>query len=126
MLGIVVFLLEGCVTHTERIPHHRYLDPPEEEGVLDELRREFGWKKPPPWVKQEPFYKRAAQGIKNTVSGWFEQENQTPSPIRGEQMREFQREQQEAIRRLQEKETQQQNGLSGFNSENRQEDLLRE
>jgi hypothetical protein len=103
VLVLLILLLEGCVTQTERFHYHRNLGPPEEEGILDELRREFGWQKPPPWVKEEPFYKRATQGIKNKVSGWFEQEESpTQSLGAGKTVREFQQEQQEAIRRLQE------------------------
>ncbi|MGE0823406.1 MAG: hypothetical protein AB7G75_33370 [Candidatus Binatia bacterium] len=123
-LVLFVTLLVGCVTQTERIPYHRYMGPPEEEGMLDELRREFGWQKPPPWVKEEPFYKRAAQGIKNTVSGWFGQEEQPPTPLGGRQsLREFQKEQQEAMRRLQE---QQQNEQRGQNIDNRPTEETRE
>src|SRR6059036_2703065 len=42
MLSIV--LGAGCVTQTERVPYRPY-GPPEDEGVMAELRREFGWQK---------------------------------------------------------------------------------
>jgi hypothetical protein len=90
----------GCVTQTERIPYHRYYDPPENESVLDELRREFGWQKPPPWVHEEPLYKRAAQGVKKTITGWFQQDTTTgPFPDGLQTVREFQQVQNEAIQR---------------------------
>jgi len=102
----LVVLTAGCVTHTERIPYHRYYDPPENESVLDELRREFGWQKPPPWVHEEPFYKRAAQGVKKTVTGWFQHDESTSIlPGKPQTVQEFQKAQNEAIQRLQEQNT---------------------
>ena len=96
----------GCVTQTERIPYHRYYDAPENESVLDELRREFGWQKPPPWVREEPLYKRAARGIKKTVTGWFQRDESTGLLPGGPQtVQEFQRAQNEAIQRLQQQNT---------------------
>ncbi|MBM4257589.1 MAG: hypothetical protein FJ147_17060 [Deltaproteobacteria bacterium] len=96
----------GCVTQTERIPYHRYYDPPENESVLDELRREFGWQKPSPWVREEPFFTRAARGMKETVSGWFPKD-ESPHTLPGQlqTMKEFQKAQQEAIQRLQQRNT---------------------
>ena len=96
----------GCVTHTERIPYHRYYDPPENESVLDELRREFGWQKPPPWVHEEPLYTQAARGVKETVTKWFQEDESTGSRSGGLQtVQEFQRAQNEAIQRLQQQKT---------------------
>lgn len=99
LLGVVTM---GCVTQTERIPYHRYYDPPENESVLDELRREFGWQKPPPWVHEEPLYKRAARGVKETVTGWFQRDEPTgPLPGGLRSVQEFQRTQDKAIQHLQ-------------------------
>lgn len=101
LLGV---LTVGCVTQTERIPYHRYYDPPENESALDELRREFGWQKPPPWVHEEPFYKQAARGVKETVAGWFKKDESTGSLPNGLQtVQEFQRVQKETIQRMQQK-----------------------
>ena len=62
----------GCVTRTERIsPYER---APKDESVWDEIRREFGGRDSGPPTREtssEPFYKRAARGVKETVSGWF-------------------------------------------------------
>jgi hypothetical protein len=85
-----VLLIVGCVTQTERLPYHRYM-PPEEESAWDEL-------------------KRTARGIKTTVSGWFSSEEETPGSLQGWQkaQRQFKQEQQEAFRRLREKQAQEQ------------------
>ena len=102
ILLLVLVLTVGCVTQTERIPYHRYYDPPENESVLDELRREFGWRKPPPWVREEPLYKRAARGVKETVTRWFQRDESTGSlPGRPQTVQEFQRAQNETLQRLQ-------------------------
>lgn len=118
---LFVVLTVGCVTQTERIPYHRYYDPPENESVLDELRREFGWQKPPPWVKEEPFYTRAARGVKETVTGWFQNDEPTGAFSGGLQtMQEFQKAQQDAMQRLQQRnaeERAQTDGPSGLANE---------
>ena len=62
----------GCVTQTEVVsPYERYKD----ESVWEEIQREFGWQNnsapAPPGQATEPFYSRAAHGIKETVAGWF-------------------------------------------------------
>ena len=99
-------LTASCVTQTERIPYHRYYDPPENESVFDELRREFGWQKPPPWVHEEPLYKQAARGVKETVTGWFQRDESTGSLPGGPQtVQEFQRVQNEVIQRMQQQKT---------------------
>lgn len=104
LLGV---LSVGCVTHTEKISYHRYYDPPENESVLDELRREFGWQKPPPWVQEESLYKRAARGVKETVTGWFESDEPPANPLLGgmRTTQEFQQAQKEAIERLEQQKT---------------------
>jgi hypothetical protein len=111
----------GCVTQTERIPYHRYYDPPENESVLDELRREFGWQKPPPWVHEEPLYKRAAQGVKKTITGWLQRDTATGQLPGGLQtVREFQQVQNEAIQRSKQKnmeEGSQVNGTPGVRND---------
>src|SRR5689334_20604907 len=97
VLPVFGALLFGCVTQTERIPYHRYFDPPENESVMDEIRREFGWQKPPPWVHEEPFYTRAARGVKETVSGWFHKSEPTAVLPGSMTVQDFQRAQNEAI-----------------------------
>jgi hypothetical protein len=112
--SLLIVLTVGCVTQTERISYHRYYDPPENESVLDELRREFGWQKPPPWVKEEPFYTRAARGVKETVTGWFRNDEPTGSFPHGLQtMQDFQRAQQDAIQRLQQRNTEEDSPTAG-------------
>lgn len=92
----------GCVTQTEKITNHRYYDPPENESVVDELRREFGWQKPSPWIQEEPLYKRAARGLKDTFSGWLQEEKPTSALTGGFQsVEELRRAQKEAIEQLQ-------------------------
>lgn len=104
LLSVLSF---GCVTQTEQISYHRYYDPPENESVLDELRREFGWQKPPPWVHEEPLYKRAARGVKETVTGWFKSDDPPANPLLGgmRTAQDFQQVQKEAIERLQQQKT---------------------
>ena len=74
LTAIVVALVwtSGCVTQTEVVsPYEQYKD----ESVWEEIQREFGWqsKSAPAPLGQEtkPFYRRAAQSIKETVAGWF-------------------------------------------------------
>jgi len=98
---LLIAMQVGCVTQTERITYHRYYDPPENESVVDELRREFGWQKPPPWVHEEPLYKRAVRGVKETVTGWFRDEPTAALPGGFQSVEEFQRAQKAAIERLQ-------------------------
>jgi hypothetical protein len=113
VLCLVVFA-GGCVTQTERIPYHRYYDPPENESVLDELRREFGWQKPPPWVKEEPFYTRAARGVKETVTGWFQRDEPTGSfPTGLQTVQEFQKAQRDAMQRLEQRSTEERSPTRG-------------
>jgi uncharacterized membrane protein len=68
----------GCVTQTERLPYRRGQLPPE-EGILDEIKREIGWQSSS--SSNEPFYKRAFLGMKNTVSGWLKEEDEFPSKM---------------------------------------------
>jgi hypothetical protein len=101
VLLLLVTMQAGCVTQTERVPYRRYSDPPENESVLDEIRREFGWQKPPPWVQEEPLYKRAARGVKETLTGWLQEDKPTTALTGGFQsVEEFRRAQKEAIARL--------------------------
>jgi len=108
---LAVFLLNAllgssCVTRTERVPYRPYAQH-EDEGVLEELQRELGWHTSKPG---EPFYKRAAQGVKETVSGWFHQEETPASPKTEEELEQsrhqFEEERQEAFRRLRERQEQ--------------------
>lgn len=61
----------GCVSQTERVGNRPYAPYPKDESVWEEVQREFGWEQS---SSGEPFYKSTAQGIKETVSGWFEEE----------------------------------------------------
>jgi hypothetical protein len=104
-LGTLVSLL-GCVTETERIPYHRYYNPPPEESVLDELKREFGWRKNARGETEAP-YTRAARSVKETVSGWFaDEETTTGTSAWQKSFQQLKQEQREAIRRSQERQEQ--------------------
>jgi len=125
---LAVLLLAGlcfsaCVTQTERVgyyPHTRQ----EDEGVWDEVRREFGWKKTPSPVATEPFYRRATRGVTETISGWFHHEEGASSAGAAkkreeaqsqsedarkleESRRQFEQKRQEALSRLREQQGQQ-------------------
>ena len=90
------------------MPYYRYSNPPRDESVLDELRREFGWQKTPGGTNQEPFYKRAIQGVKDSVSGWFRKDEGTSlgTPEGQQSFKQFKQEQEETIHRLQERQEQ--------------------
>jgi hypothetical protein len=69
---VPLLLASSCVTQTEQVsPYEQERD----ESAWDELRREFGWKNDntaaPAAPPTEPFYRRAAHKITETVSGWF-------------------------------------------------------
>jgi hypothetical protein len=104
-------LLLGCVTQTERIyPHERI---PEDESVWDEVRREFGWRKnetaPITSKPAEPFYKRAARGVKETLSGWFRDDStQLSADEVAVDRRRFERKREEALQQLREQQEQDQ------------------
>ncbi len=108
MLLLSGFCLSSCVTRTERLPYRRYAPPPENESILDELRREFGWQ-PSSDGQGAPFYKRAAQGITSTVSGWLRSDD-APAAMTQEERehlrQEFEQQRQEALRRLRERQAQ--------------------
>jgi hypothetical protein len=96
----------GCVTQTETLPYRRYVPPPQEESILEELRREFGWQPSP---HRDPFYTRAARNVKETVSGWFTEQEDPQARRKKEQervRRQFEQQQQEAFRRLRESQEQ--------------------
>jgi hypothetical protein len=64
-----VWFVSGCVTRTERVyPHEQ---PPWDESVWDEIRREFGWRDDDEHTSTEtpstPLHQRVVQGVK----GWF-------------------------------------------------------
>jgi hypothetical protein len=94
-------LLLGCVTRTERIPYYPHARP-QDQSILDELRSEFGWKKSTTRSTGTPFYKRAARGVKETVSGWFREEPPSPLDVEKERLR-FETERREALRRAYER-----------------------
>lgn len=106
VLVLSLLLSAGCVTRTERVPYHPY-DSHADESVWEEVRRELGWQTSP---NSEPFYKRAARGIKGTVSGWFRQEESPASTQEFEESRRrFEQERQEAFRRLRERQEKESN-----------------
>lgn len=103
-LGVLVFL-PGCVTETERMSPRSYYDPYADESVLDELKREFGWRKNKRGVIEAP-YTRAARSVNETVSEWFsdeEMDKETPDDWR-RSLDQLNQEQAEAIRRSRERE----------------------
>jgi len=103
-LGVLIFLL-GCVTETQRVPY-RYYDPHQDESVLDELKREFGWRKNAQGKTEAP-YTRAARSVKETVSGWFSDEDTAAGNSEWQKsFRQFNQAQKEAIRRSQERQEQ--------------------
>jgi hypothetical protein len=72
--------------------------------VWEELRREFGWKKHNTIHRStEPFYKRVAQGVAETVSVWFHDNDDRLSEqeIAADRQR-FNRKREEALQRLRE------------------------
>ena len=104
-LGVLVSLL-GCVTQTERVPYRPYYDPQQDESVLDELKREFGWRKNARGETEAP-YTRAARSVKETVSGWFSDEDTAKGTSEWQKsLRQFNQAQKEAIRRSQERQEQ--------------------
>lgn len=102
-------LLLGCVTETERMPYRQYYGPyQKEESVLDELKREFGWRKNKSGVVEAP-YTRAARSVKETVSEWFSDEERGDRIPEGQlSLRQLKQEQMDAIRRSQEQQEQDQ------------------
>jgi hypothetical protein len=70
--------LSGCVTQTEQVSPY---EQTKNESAWEEIQREFGWqsKSPPlpPGQEPEPFYRRATRGIKDTIAGWFADEDQS-------------------------------------------------
>jgi hypothetical protein len=118
MLLLLALGQSGCVTQTERIPYHRYYDPPENESVFDELRREFGWQKPPPWVQEEPFYKHAARSVRETLTGWLPKDEPANALTGGFQsMDELRRAQREAMDRLQQQQPAEESPLENRSGE---------
>jgi hypothetical protein len=106
ILLLSVLMSSGCVTQTERVPYHRYVLPPKDEGIIEELQREFGWQPSP---HRDPFYTRAARSVKETVSGWFTEQEDPQARRKKEQeqaQRQFEQQQQEAFRRLRESQEQ--------------------
>jgi hypothetical protein len=102
----VLVLFLGCVTETERMPSHRYYDPQQDESVLDELKREFGWRKNTQGVTEAP-YTRAARSVKETVGGWFsDEETAKGTPGWKRSLQQLKQAQTEAIRRSQEQQEQ--------------------
>jgi hypothetical protein len=100
-LGVLVFL-PGCVTQTEIRPYQSYNDPYYDESVLDELKREFGWRKNK-WGVMEAPYTRAARSVKETVSEWFSDDEMASGTPEGQQsLHQLKQDQEEANRRLQE------------------------
>ena len=104
-LGVLILLL-GCLTETERMPYRRYYDPQQDESVLDELKREFGWRKNTQGVTEAP-YTRAARSVKETVGSWFsDEETSKGNPGWQKSLQQLKQAQTEAIRRSQEQQEQ--------------------
>jgi hypothetical protein len=89
------------------MPYRRYYDPQQDETVLDELKREFGWRKNTQGKMEAP-YTRAARSVKETVSDWFSDDEEAVSGTAEWQksFRQLKKEQLEAIRRSQERQEQ--------------------
>jgi len=108
VLLLSILNASACVTQSERVGYYPYTRH-EDESVWEELRREFGWQKTPQTMSSKPFYSRATQGVKETVSGWFrteknEEENPLPNAQKLEESRrQFEHGRQEAFRRLRER-----------------------
>lgn len=97
---VLLVCLGGCVTQTERLPYRRYAPPPQDESILDEVRREFGWHPSP---SGDRFYTRAVRGITQTLSGWFRSEEDPDAAAHATQERlrqQFEEERQQALQRL--------------------------
>lgn len=105
--SVFMLLGTGCVTQTEQIGYRPYMPPPKDESIWEEIQREFGWEQS---SSGEPLYKRTTRGIKETVSGWFSEE-EDPSD-KGydwdEARRQYEIRRQQAIQRVR-----QQNTLEG-------------
>ncbi len=103
-LLLSLLCVSACVTHTERTayyPHARY----KEDSLGTELQREFGWQTDPQRTSEEPFYRRTAREVKETVSGWFHEKEEDSTLTDAQKLkasrRQFEQERQEAFRRLQ-------------------------
>ena len=96
----IALLGTSCATQTERIPYRPYAVSQRDESVWQEIRREFGWESLQP--SGEPFYKRTARGIQETVSGWFSEEEDTSGKGYDwdEARRQYEIRRQEAIQRV--------------------------
>lgn len=94
----------GCVSQTERVGNRPYGPPPYDESVWDEIKREFGWEQS---SSEEPFYKGTARGIKETVSRWFEEEEDLSGKgyNRDATRRQYEIRRQHAIRRVRQQDT---------------------
>lgn len=104
-LAVFVFL-PGCVTETERMPYRSYYSPYHEESILDELKREFGWRKNKRGVMEAP-YTRAARSVQETASAWFsDEEMERGAPEWQQSLDRLNQEQAEAIRRSRERQEQ--------------------
>lgn len=102
-----LLITAGCVTQTERISPHERIPP--DESVWEEIRREFGWDQSQTNRTTEtptaPFYQRAAQDVKATVSEWLRDD---PAPVDNEAIeadrRRFNRKREAALQQLQSQE----------------------
>ena len=100
LFNVALCFVVGCVTYTERISPYESI--PRDESLWDEIRREFSWRKNeasfPPEESQTSFY----QSMKETVSGWFnnQAEQLNEREIEADRRR-FERQRQGALQRLQ-------------------------
>ena len=73
-IGLSGLIEGGCVSQTERLPYRPHLVQ-QDEGVWDEMKREFGWQpsgktKKKKKSKQESLYSKMTRSVKE----WFQDE----------------------------------------------------
>jgi hypothetical protein len=102
-LLLILLCASACVTQTKRMGYYPYARQGD-DSIQEELRREF---RPtsPRRPSEEPFYKKAVREVKETVSGWFHEEEDTQltdaQKLKASR-RQFEQERQEAFRHLHE------------------------
>ena len=98
----LVLLLCACVTQTERLGQRSYAPPATEDSVWEELRAGFGRDS-----SGQAFYTRTARGIKESVTAWFnpEEDHADRADEQEEARRQYEIERQQAIRRVRQQDT---------------------
>jgi len=79
-IGLSGLIEGGCVSQTERLPYRPHLVQ-QDEGVWDEVKREFGWQpsrktKKKKKSRQESVYSKMTRSVK----GWFQDEEPPIGP----------------------------------------------